>query len=72
MGVMHAVGTVDVIGQHLDNPLALALAQDSVTETHMTPWYRTTVEIDRRRIAPFNAFRETDRALGAPNPQGRG
>jgi 2,4-dienoyl-CoA reductase-like NADH-dependent reductase (Old Yellow Enzyme family) len=29
MGLMHALGTVEVVGQHLDNPLALALAQDS-------------------------------------------
>jgi hypothetical protein len=32
MDLMHAVGTVDVVGQHLDNPLVLALAYDSTTE----------------------------------------
>jgi 2-polyprenyl-6-methoxyphenol hydroxylase-like FAD-dependent oxidoreductase len=37
MGLMHALGTVEVVRQHLDNPLALALAQDSMTETRVTP-----------------------------------
>ena len=64
MGLMQAVGTVDVAGQHLDNPLALALAHDSMTETRVTPWYRNTVEIDRMRIARFKAFIE-----GRPEPQ---
>jgi 2-polyprenyl-6-methoxyphenol hydroxylase-like FAD-dependent oxidoreductase len=64
MGLMHALGTVEVVRQHLDNPLALALAQDSMTETRVTPWYRNTIEIDRRRIARFNALIE-----GQPEPQ---
>lgn len=33
MGLMHAVGTVEVGRQHLDDPVALALAQDSMTDT---------------------------------------
>jgi 2-polyprenyl-6-methoxyphenol hydroxylase-like FAD-dependent oxidoreductase len=64
MGLMHAAGTADVVGQHLDNPLGLALAHDSMTETRVTPWYRNTVEIDRKRIARYNAFIE-----GQPEPQ---
>jgi flavin-dependent dehydrogenase len=64
MGLMHALGTVEVLGQHLDNPLALALAQDSMTETRVTPWYRNTIEIDRAWIARFNALIE-----GRPEPQ---
>ena len=64
MGLMHALGTMEVIGQHLDNPLALALAQDSMTETRVTPWYRNTIEIDRAWIARFNALIE-----GRPEPQ---
>jgi hypothetical protein len=47
-----------------DNPLALMLAQDSITETRLTPWYRNTIEIDRTRIARFNASIE-----GQPEPQ---
>jgi hypothetical protein len=49
---------------HLDNPLALTLAQDSMTETRVTPWYRNTIEIDRTRIARFKALIE-----GRPEPQ---
>jgi 2-polyprenyl-6-methoxyphenol hydroxylase-like FAD-dependent oxidoreductase len=64
MGLMHALGTVEVVRQHLDNPLALTLAQDSMTETRVTPWYRDTIEIDRTRIARFNAL-----IGGRPEPQ---
>jgi flavin-dependent dehydrogenase len=64
MGLMHAGGTVDVVGQHLDNPLALALAHDAMTETRVTPWYRTTVENDRERIARYRAVID-----GRPGPR---
>jgi len=64
MGLMHAVGTVNVVGQHLDNTLVLALAHDSMTEKRVTPWYRNTVELERRRMALYNAFLE-----GRPEPQ---
>jgi 2-polyprenyl-6-methoxyphenol hydroxylase-like FAD-dependent oxidoreductase len=64
MGLMHALGTVEVVRQHLDNPLALALAHDSMTETRVTPWYRDTIQIDRTRIARFNALIEC-----RPEPQ---
>jgi 2-polyprenyl-6-methoxyphenol hydroxylase-like FAD-dependent oxidoreductase len=55
IGLLHALGTVEVIGQHLGDPLALALAQDAMTETRVTPWYRSTVEFDRQRTAQMNA-----------------
>jgi flavin-dependent dehydrogenase len=64
IGLMHALGTMEVVGHHLDNPLALALAQDSMTETRVTPWYRNTIEIDRAWIARFSALIE-----GRPEPQ---
>ena len=64
MGLMHALGTVEVIQQHLDDPLALALAQDSMTETRVTPWYHNTIDIDRTWIARFNAS-----IAGRPEPQ---
>jgi flavin-dependent dehydrogenase len=67
MGLMHALGTVEVVRQHLDNPLALALAQDSMTETRVTPWYRNTIQIDRTRIARCNALIE-----GRPEPEPTG
>jgi hypothetical protein len=50
MGLMHALGTAEVVRQHLGDPLALTLAQDSMTETRVTPWYRDTIEVDRTRI----------------------
>src|SRR5215469_12186732 len=64
MGLMHALATVEVLQQHVDDPLALTLAQDSMTETRVSPWYRNTVEIDRAQIARFNASIE-----GRPEPQ---
>jgi 2-polyprenyl-6-methoxyphenol hydroxylase-like FAD-dependent oxidoreductase len=64
MGLMHAFGTTEVVRQHLDDPLALALAHDFMTETRLTPWYRNTVEIDRRWAGRFNALIE-----GRPDQQ---
>jgi len=64
MGLMHALGTVEVVQQHLDDPFALTLAQDSMTETRVAPWYRDTVEIDRAQIARFDAS-----IAGRPQPQ---
>jgi 2-polyprenyl-6-methoxyphenol hydroxylase-like FAD-dependent oxidoreductase len=58
MGLMQTVGTAEIVQQHLDNPLALALAHDCMTETRVTPWYRDTIEIDRKRIAAVNALIE--------------
>ena len=49
MGLMHALGTSEAVRQYTDNPLALALAQDTMTETRVTPWYRNTVETDPSR-----------------------
>jgi 2-polyprenyl-6-methoxyphenol hydroxylase-like FAD-dependent oxidoreductase len=55
IGLIHAVGTADVVREHLDDPLALALAQDAMTEARATPWYRDTVDYDRRRTAQIAA-----------------
>jgi 2-polyprenyl-6-methoxyphenol hydroxylase-like FAD-dependent oxidoreductase len=55
MGLIHAVGTAEVVRQHADDPLALALAHDSMTEERLTPWYRATVEYDRGRTAQIAA-----------------
>ena len=55
MGLMHALGTVEVIGQHLDAPWRLAMAHDDMTETRLTPWYRDTVAFDRHRTAQIDA-----------------
>jgi 2-polyprenyl-6-methoxyphenol hydroxylase-like FAD-dependent oxidoreductase len=64
MGLMHALGTAEVVQQHLDNPFELALSHDSMTETRVTPWYRDTIAIDRQRIAGVNALIE-----GRPEPE---
>jgi phytoene dehydrogenase-like protein len=58
-GIPHVAGVRTV-----DDPFALTLAQDSMTETRVTPWYRNTVEIDRAQIARFNAS-----IKGRPQPQ---
>lgn len=55
VGLMHAVGTAEVVGRHLGDPLSLALAQDAMTEARVTPWYRSTVELDRVRSAQISA-----------------
>ncbi len=55
MGLMHALGTVEVIREYLDEPRALALAHDRMTETRVAPWYRHTVEFDRTRNAQIDA-----------------
>jgi hypothetical protein len=56
MGLMHAVGTMEVVRKHLGDPLALALAQDTMTEKQVTPGYRNTIEIDRALIARTKAL----------------
>ena len=55
LGLTRAVDTVDVVGKYLDHPLELARAHDVITETRVTPWYRNKVEIDRKRIAKYDA-----------------
>ena len=64
LGLMQALVTVEVIGQHLAKPLALALTQDAMTEARVTPWYRDTVHLDRARLARVKAFLE-----GQPQPE---
>jgi flavin-dependent dehydrogenase len=67
IGLIHAVGTAEVVREHLHDPLALALAQDATTEARATPWYRDTVDYDRRRTAQIAA---AIHGLAAPPPTG--
>ena len=67
MGFMHAAGTVEVIGKHLDDPLTLAVEHDRMTQTRVIPWYQATVEFDRARKAQMDAAIE-----GRPAPQPTG
>ena len=55
MGLMHAAGTAEVAGEHLDDPLALALEHDRMTQARVTPWYQDTVKIDRARKQQIDA-----------------
>jgi hypothetical protein len=55
MGLLHALGTREVVRKHLGHPLALAEAHDEMTETRLTPWYRHTTDVDRTRAARIDA-----------------
>jgi 2-polyprenyl-6-methoxyphenol hydroxylase-like FAD-dependent oxidoreductase len=55
IGLMHAIGTAEVVNEHLDDPLALAQAHHAMTESRVTPWYRSTVEFDRWRTSQITA-----------------
>ncbi len=67
MGLLHAAGTAEVVRDHLNDPLALALAQDAMTEARVTPWYHHTVAEDRQRIAQIAA---AIRGQRVPRPTG--
>jgi 2-polyprenyl-6-methoxyphenol hydroxylase-like FAD-dependent oxidoreductase len=67
MGLLHAAGTVEVIGEHLGDPLALAAEHDRMTQARVTPWYRATVDFDRARRAEMDAAIE---GRPAPRPEG--
>jgi 2-polyprenyl-6-methoxyphenol hydroxylase-like FAD-dependent oxidoreductase len=67
MGLLHAAGTVEVIGKHLGAPLTLAAEHDQMTQTRMIPWYQATVEFDRARRAQLDAAIE---GRAAPQPAG--
>lgn len=55
MGLLHAVGTLEVIGKHLGAPLTLAAEHDRMTQARLIPWYQATVEFDRARKAQMDA-----------------
>ena len=69
MGLMHAAVTREVVRSNLDDPLALARVHDDMTERHLTPWYRNTVELDRVRRARLAAAAE---AQPFPEPNDAG
>jgi 2-polyprenyl-6-methoxyphenol hydroxylase-like FAD-dependent oxidoreductase len=68
MGLMHALGTVEVINQHLSEPHVLALAHDSMTEAKVMPWYRFTAESSRARNAQIKAAIQGQDALKSLGP----
>jgi 2-polyprenyl-6-methoxyphenol hydroxylase-like FAD-dependent oxidoreductase len=54
-GLMHAVGTVEVVREHLGDPNLLARRHDEMSETRVRPWYRDTIEFDRERKEQIDA-----------------
>jgi 2-polyprenyl-6-methoxyphenol hydroxylase-like FAD-dependent oxidoreductase len=57
LGLAHAARLRDVVRTDLEDPTGFALAWDRATETELTPWYRTTVAIDRARLAEIEGIR---------------
>ena len=70
IGLIHALGTVEVIQEHMDDPLALALAEDAMTEARVTPWYRRTVDGDRKLTAQFKATIDGAGPVQSMDPEG--
>ena len=55
LGLMQAVGTVEVVRDHLGDPVAFALAHDQMIQDRVMPWYWNTVGLDRGRKAEMDA-----------------
>jgi 2-polyprenyl-6-methoxyphenol hydroxylase-like FAD-dependent oxidoreductase len=55
LGTMHSLALRLLVRDHLDDPLALAVAFDDVTERDFTPWYRSTVWQDRNKLHSYAA-----------------
>lgn len=55
LGLMHVELLRREIGNHPDDPAALALAFDEATETEMRPYHDATTRLDRRRVAEMRA-----------------
>jgi 2-polyprenyl-6-methoxyphenol hydroxylase-like FAD-dependent oxidoreductase len=69
IGLIHAVGTAEVVREHLGDPMQLALAQDAMTEARAMPWYRDTVAYDRRRATQIAAAIEGREAPAPTGPE---
>jgi 2-polyprenyl-6-methoxyphenol hydroxylase-like FAD-dependent oxidoreductase len=66
-GLSHAIALRDVVREHLDDPLRLALEFDRVTEERCAPWYRLQVVQDRDRHTAVQAAIE-GRPPAGPDP----
>lgn len=63
-GTLHAIALRDVVAKvGVDDPYALALAFDEVTERDFTPWYRATLWEDRHSRTDYESA-----MTGAPRP----
>ena len=71
LGLRHAEITAEAVGEHLGDPLALALAHDRLTTERLLPWYRLTAQADRARLAQITAVvqgRPAERPAAPPGP----
>jgi hypothetical protein len=68
LGLVHAALLPAVVRSQLEDPVALALAWDDVTERELTPWYRATVATDRARLAEIDALRQGRRPAAPEGP----
>ena len=55
IGLIHTALARRVVGDHLDDPEALALAFDAGTRAEVEPWHDATRELDRARVAEMRA-----------------
>lgn len=56
-GLIHGVGLRDTLREVSDDPTALALRFDEVTEAQVKPWYDMQIAADRKRVAEMDALR---------------
>lgn len=54
--LMHAEVMRAAVGEHLGDPVDLALAFDEATEAEMRPWHDATTAIDRHRLSEMRAL----------------
>ena len=55
LALLHAAITAETVGEHLGDPLALALAHHRKTSERLLPWYRNSAQIDQVRLAQISA-----------------
>jgi 2-polyprenyl-6-methoxyphenol hydroxylase-like FAD-dependent oxidoreductase len=62
IGLMHALELRDLLRRTApDDPIAFARAWDEATRTAIEPWYRSTLEFDRHRLAEADAATRGER-----------
>jgi flavin-dependent dehydrogenase len=68
LGMVHAQHLRDLVREEIEDPAQFALRWDALTETHLTPWYRDTVNEDRTRLREFEALRRGEALPGNGGP----
>jgi len=56
LGIVQACALRDALREHADDPIALAVELDRVTEERLTPWYHQQVARDKRRSLELQAL----------------